>query len=42
MAGFKVITEGIRDTVRTFATRHDDDGVRSGFAETGKDQIDMQ
>ena len=32
----------IGDAVRTFATRYDDDGVRSGFAETRKDQIDMQ
>ena len=33
---------GIGDAVRTFAARYDDDGVRSGFAEARKDQIDMQ
>jgi len=33
---------GIGDAVRAFVTRYDDDGVRSGFAETREDQIDMQ
>ena len=33
---------GIGDAVRAFAARYDDDGVRSGFAETREDQIDMQ
>ncbi len=33
---------GIGDTVRAFATRDDDDGVWSGFAEARKNQIDVQ
>lgn len=32
----------IGDTVRAFAARYDDDGVRSGFAEARKDHIDVQ
>ena len=36
------IPGGIGDAVRAFATRYDDDGVRSGFAEARKDQIDME
>ena len=36
------IASGIGNTVRAFPTRYDDDGVRSGFAEARKDQIDMQ
>lgn len=36
------VSSGIGDAIRAFATRYDDNRVLSGFAETGKDQIDVQ
>ena len=36
------VSSGIGDSARAFVTRYDDDGVRPGFAEARKDQIDME
>ena len=42
IADSRRVPSGIGDAVRAFPTRYDDDGVRSGFAETREDQIDVQ